>query len=115
LFLPVMVVLPQKFAICFTLGCLFIMGSFFALKGPKTQFLHMISKEVIASFSIMTCIYSQIHSLYKYLYGLHSCALGCLSVAYICSPILYLFIFYRGFRSLLASLQAWPALYMYQW
>ena len=51
LFLPVIVVLPQKFAICFTLGCLFIMGSFFALKGPRNQFLHMISKEVIASLS----------------------------------------------------------------
>jgi hypothetical protein len=38
--------MPQKFAICFTLGCIFIVGSFFALKGPKAQLLHMISKEV---------------------------------------------------------------------
>uniref|UniRef100_A0A5B7B753 Vesicle transport protein n=1 Tax=Davidia involucrata TaxID=16924 RepID=A0A5B7B753_DAVIN len=45
LFLPVMVLLPQKFAICFTLGCGFIIGSFFALKGPKNQFVHMSSKE----------------------------------------------------------------------
>ncbi|CAJ1960211.1 unnamed protein product [Sphenostylis stenocarpa] len=45
LFLPVMVVMPQKFAICFTLGCGFIIGSFFALKGPKNQLTHMLSRE----------------------------------------------------------------------
>ncbi|XP_061337635.1 protein transport protein SFT2-like [Gastrolobium bilobum] len=45
LFLPVMVVMPQKFAICFTLGCGFIIGSFFILKGPKNQLAHMFSKE----------------------------------------------------------------------
>jgi hypothetical protein len=41
-----MVIMPQKFAICFTVGCAFIIGSFFALKGPKNQLYHMISKEV---------------------------------------------------------------------
>lgn len=46
MFLPVMVLMPQKFAICFTLGCGFIIGSFFALKGPKNQLAHMSSKEV---------------------------------------------------------------------
>ncbi|XP_043689055.1 protein transport protein SFT2-like [Telopea speciosissima] len=45
MFLPVMVLMPQKFAICFTLGCAFIIGSFFALKGPKTQLAHMSTKE----------------------------------------------------------------------
>ncbi|CAL1365674.1 unnamed protein product [Linum trigynum] len=45
LFLPVIVLVPQKFAICFTLGCIFIIGSLFALKGPQNQFGHMISKE----------------------------------------------------------------------
>ncbi|XVE80605.1 hypothetical protein DITRI_Ditri14bG0152600 [Diplodiscus trichospermus] len=45
MFLPVMVIMPQKFAICFTLGCSFIIGSFFALRGPKNQFAHMSSKE----------------------------------------------------------------------
>ncbi|KAA8526645.1 hypothetical protein F0562_008152 [Nyssa sinensis] len=45
MFLPVMVLVPQKFAICFTVGCAFIIGSFFALKGPKNQFAHMSSKE----------------------------------------------------------------------
>lgn len=44
-FLPAMVLMPQKFALCFTLGCAFIIGSFFALKGPKNQFAHMTSKE----------------------------------------------------------------------
>ncbi|KAL3821152.1 hypothetical protein ACJIZ3_007057 [Penstemon smallii] len=45
LFLPVIVLVPQKFAICFTVGCAFIVGSFFALRGPKNQFYHMSSKE----------------------------------------------------------------------
>ncbi|KAF6164058.1 hypothetical protein GIB67_037824 [Kingdonia uniflora] len=45
MFLPVMVLMPQKFAICFTLGCVFIIGSFFALKGPKNQLQHMLSQE----------------------------------------------------------------------
>ncbi|PKU63982.1 protein transport protein SFT2 [Dendrobium catenatum] len=45
MFLPVMVLMPQKFAICFTLGCCFIIGSFFALKGPKNQLIHMFSRE----------------------------------------------------------------------
>lgn len=49
LFLPVIVLVPQKFALCFTLGCGFIIGAFFALKGPKNQFLHMSSKEVRSS------------------------------------------------------------------
>lgn len=46
MFLPVMVLMPQKFAICFTLGCGFIIGSFFALRGPANQLAHMSSKEV---------------------------------------------------------------------
>ncbi|KAK7276991.1 hypothetical protein RIF29_18140 [Crotalaria pallida] len=45
LFLPVIVILPQKFAISFTLGCGFIIGSFFALRGPKNQLTHMLSQE----------------------------------------------------------------------
>ncbi|XP_022753002.1 protein transport protein SFT2-like [Durio zibethinus] len=45
MFLPIMVLMPQKFAICFTLGCGFIIGSFFALRGPKNQFAHMSSRE----------------------------------------------------------------------
>lgn len=46
MFLPVIVLVPQKFAICFTMGCLLIVGSFFALKGPRNQLAHMFSKEV---------------------------------------------------------------------
>lgn len=63
MFLPVIVLVPQKFAISFTIGCIFMVGSFFALKGPKAQFYHMISKEVSIifrfkhiSFSWRSCI-----------------------------------------------------------
>jgi len=45
MFLPVIVLVPQKFAISFTIGSIIMVGSFFALKGPKAQFYHMISKE----------------------------------------------------------------------
>ncbi|XP_022758878.1 protein transport protein SFT2-like [Durio zibethinus] len=45
MFLPVIVLVPQKFAICFTIGCALIVGSFFALKGPRNQLAHMSSKE----------------------------------------------------------------------
>lgn len=46
MFLPLIVLVPQKFAICFTVGCALIVGSFFALKGPRNQLAHMFSKEV---------------------------------------------------------------------
>ncbi|XP_047336996.1 protein transport protein SFT2-like isoform X2 [Impatiens glandulifera] len=45
MFLPVIVLVPQKFALCFTLGSGLIIASFFAMKGPMNQFAHMISTE----------------------------------------------------------------------
>lgn len=56
MFLPIIVLVPQKFAISFTIGCIFIMGSFFALKGPKTQFFHMVSKEVCFLFMLILSV-----------------------------------------------------------
>nr|GMC48507.1 protein transport protein SFT2-like [Ipomoea batatas]GMC77006.1 protein transport protein SFT2-like [Ipomoea batatas] len=53
MFLPVMVIMPQKFAICFTIGCAFIIGSFFALKGPKNQLSHMLSKELYSLCALL--------------------------------------------------------------
>ncbi|KAA0032103.1 protein transport protein SFT2-like [Cucumis melo var. makuwa] len=69
MFLPVMVLMPQKFAICFTLGCCFIIGSFFALKGPKNQLAHMFSKERLP-FTVIF-IGSMLGTLYVSM-GLHS-------------------------------------------
>ncbi|KAJ4787696.1 Vesicle transport protein [Rhynchospora pubera] len=46
MFLPVMVLMPQKFAISFTLGCAFIIASLFALKGPANQLSHMNAPEM---------------------------------------------------------------------
>ncbi|KAF6144756.1 hypothetical protein GIB67_016830 [Kingdonia uniflora] len=45
MFLPIMVLITQKLSICFTLGRIFIIGSFFVLKGPQNQFTDMTSKE----------------------------------------------------------------------
>lgn len=47
--LSVFIIAPQKFALCFCLGCGFIMASFFVLKGPQAQISHMTSKERLAS------------------------------------------------------------------
>ena len=60
MFLPVMVLMPQKFAICFTLGCGFIIGSFFALRGPQNQLAHMSSAEVITNNKTLCCAASYI-------------------------------------------------------
>ncbi|KAF6167860.1 hypothetical protein GIB67_027638 [Kingdonia uniflora] len=62
MFLPNMVLMTQKFAICFTLGCIFIIGSFFALKGPQNQFTDMTSKERL--LFIMSFIGSMVGTLY---------------------------------------------------
>lgn len=65
MFLPVMVLMPQKFAICFTLGCGFIIGSFFALRGPQNQLAHMSSREVTTGpSSVHILIYHYAVSLY---------------------------------------------------
>ncbi|CAL5341552.1 unnamed protein product [Camellia sinensis] len=65
MFLPVIVLLPQKFALCFTLGCCLIIGSFFALKGPKNQFLHMSSKEctMVGTIYVSMVLHSYILSV----------------------------------------------------
>eukprot|EP00899_Mesostigma_viride_P011725 jgi/Mesvir1/20553/Mv06230-RA.1 len=44
-FIPVLVISPQKFALFFTFGNISIMGSFFALKGPRMHLAHMLAKE----------------------------------------------------------------------
>lgn len=72
MFLPVMVLMPQKFALCFTVGCGFIIGSFFALRGPKNQLAHMSSKEVPTailnlpsnSSSLFNCAYLMLSFLF---------------------------------------------------
>ena len=45
-FLPVIVLAPQKFAICFTIGCILVMAAFFILKGPMAQLQSMLTPEV---------------------------------------------------------------------
>ncbi|CAI5991173.1 unnamed protein product [Closterium sp. NIES-64] len=53
MFLPVIVLAPQKFAVCFTIGCLLVVGSFFVLKGPMVQLQSMTSAE---SFLVSTTL-----------------------------------------------------------
>lgn len=44
-FLPTAIIFPGKFALSFTLGSLFFMGSFAFLRGPKAHILGMASRE----------------------------------------------------------------------
>ncbi|KAI5674651.1 hypothetical protein M9H77_15015 [Catharanthus roseus] len=86
LFLPVIVLVPQKFAICFTLGCGLIIGSFFALRGPKNQFSHMSSKERLPFTlgfigSMIGTIYVSM-VLHSYLLSVFFSVLQVLSLAY---------------------------------
>ncbi len=60
LFLPVIILAPSKFAICFTFGSALIMGAFVSLRGWKSQLLHMFSAERLpftigTALSIDTC------------------------------------------------------------
>ncbi|KAL2612619.1 hypothetical protein R1flu_024311 [Riccia fluitans] len=94
LFLPVMALMPQKFAITFTLGCLFIMGSFFALKGPKAQFFHMVSKERLP----FTCVFlaSMFATVFVSMY-LHSYPLSLLfSVIQVLAMLYYVMSYFPG-------------------
>ena len=45
IFLPTIILSPSKFALSFTLGCLFVMIGFSMLRGWQQQLHHMMSKE----------------------------------------------------------------------
>ena len=45
LFLPVVMLAPSKFAVCFTIGSLLLMSAFLSLRGWKSQLSHMFSAE----------------------------------------------------------------------
>ncbi|GLT79562.1 hypothetical protein SLA2020_510450 [Shorea laevis] len=86
MFLPVMVLMPQKFAICFTLGCALIIASFFALRGPKNQLAHMSSKERLPftlgfTGSMVGTIYVSM-VLHSYIFSVLFSVLQVLALAY---------------------------------
>ncbi len=45
LFLPIIILAPSKFAICFTIGSALIMSAFVSLRGWRGQLMHMFSAE----------------------------------------------------------------------
>ncbi|KAH9745431.1 Vesicle transport protein [Citrus sinensis] len=86
MFLPVIVLVPQKFAICFTIGCALTVGSFFALKGPKNQLAHMFSKErlpltLISIGSMVGTVYVSM-VLHSYILSVLFSVLQVLALAY---------------------------------
>ncbi|XP_078166087.1 protein transport protein sft2-like [Carex rostrata] len=86
MFLPVMVLMPQKFAISFTLGCAFIIASLFALKGPANQLSHMTSKERLPfTLGFVGCMAGTIYVsmvLHSYLLSVLFSALQVLALGY---------------------------------
>ncbi|KAL9224899.1 hypothetical protein vseg_000881 [Gypsophila vaccaria] len=86
MFLPVMVLMPQKFAICFTLGCGFIVGSFFALRGPSNQLAHMSTKERLPfSLGMLGCMVGTIYVsmvLHSYILSVLFSVLQILALSY---------------------------------
>lgn len=44
-FLPVIIISPSKFAICFTIGSMLILVAFASLRGYRNQLTHMFSKD----------------------------------------------------------------------
>ncbi|KAL5798160.1 hypothetical protein ACOSQ2_002980 [Xanthoceras sorbifolium] len=94
MFLPVIVLVPQKFAICFTIGCALIVASFFALKGPKNQLAHMFSKERLPSTLVF--IGSMVGTIYV-LMVLHSYILSVLfSVLQVVALLYYAVSYFPG-------------------
>ncbi|CAH8279823.1 unnamed protein product [Arabidopsis lyrata] len=88
MFLPVMVLMPQKFAICFTLGCGFIIGSFFALRGPQNQLAHMSSAERLPlTLGFIATMVGTIYVsmvLHSYILSVIFSALQVVALAYYC-------------------------------
>ncbi|XP_010446136.1 PREDICTED: protein transport protein sft2-like, partial [Camelina sativa] len=88
MFLPVMVLMPQKFAICFTLGCGFIIGSFFALRGPQNQLAHMSSTERLPlTLGFIATMVGTIYVsmvLHSYILSVIFSALQVVALAYYC-------------------------------
>ncbi|EFJ35004.1 hypothetical protein SELMODRAFT_81074, partial [Selaginella moellendorffii] len=86
MFLPLIVLMPAKFASCFSLGSCLVIGSFFALKGPRAQLAHMMSKErlpfsVAFVGSMVGAIYSSV-IMHSYLLCLLFSALQILALLY---------------------------------
>eukprot|EP00898_Chlorokybus_atmophyticus_P007309 jgi/Chlat1/757/Chrsp104S01231 len=82
--LPVLVLAPQKFALCFTIGCMLILGGFMALRGPMQQLQHMLSKERLP-FSA-----AYLASMFMTLYGAMVAHSYVLSVAFSAIQVLAL-------------------------
>ncbi|CAI7734668.1 unnamed protein product [Closterium sp. NIES-54] len=94
MFLPVIVLAPQKFAVCFTIGCLLVVGSFFVLKGPMVQLQSMTSAERLP-FSLFL-VGSMVSTIYCSMV-LHSYLLSVISSgAQVLALVYYVVSFFPG-------------------
>ena len=60
LFLPVIMLAPSKFAVCFTIGSLLTLSAFMSLRGWGGQLAHMFSSERLP-FTAGVCAAGAIH------------------------------------------------------
>ncbi|EIE25582.1 tetraspanning membrane protein [Coccomyxa subellipsoidea C-169] len=86
LFLPVIILAPSKFAICFTFGSALIMGAFVSLRGWKSQLLHMFSAERLPFTigyvgSMAGTLYAAL-ALHSYILSLVCCCLQVVALLY---------------------------------
>ncbi|CAL8460859.1 g390 [Coccomyxa elongata] len=86
LFLPVIILAPSKFAICFTIGSALIMGAFVSLRGWKSQLLHMFSSDRLPFTigyigSMAGTLYAAL-ALHSYILSLVCCCLQVVALLY---------------------------------
>jgi len=78
IYLPFIIVSPAKFAAAFTLGSSLMMGSFFALRGPRAQLAYMMEKErLVFSLGYLGSIGATLYAsvvLHSYILSLLCCA-----------------------------------------
>lgn len=86
IFLPVIVVAPAKFALCFSLGSALVMASVFALRGWAAHAAHVLSADRLPftatyAASLGVTLYAAI-ILHSYLLSLAACGVQVAALAY---------------------------------
>lgn len=90
LFLPMIIVVPAKFASAFSLGSVLILSAFAALRGWRQQLEHMMTKERLPfSIGYLASIAATMYTalfMHSYIFSLVCCGLQVLALLYyVCS------------------------------
>lgn len=86
LFLPVIIIAPSKFAICFTVGSLLTLSAFVSLRGWRQQLSHMLSSDrllfTVAYFGSMGGTLYAALAMHSYILSLICCATQVVALLY---------------------------------